>query len=223
MPPVSVSTVSLYWGILAVMGLYVAEDLVEEMKESLTRAESFGDRFGIIAAQWTYATLLLQTGSPHREEALDLLRRAEAGITTHRLQSFALSITGTQLAREAARDGRRDEAIDSIRHLTTLHSHDAPLVHLGCPAETLCELLIDRGQPCDLLEVEHVLEQWRVRSPATAPMDLWTIRIRALLAFARDDHHGYQQLMDRYTAVCEETGYRHHWGGPFPELVEREA
>lgn len=222
MSPASFSTVSLYWGMLAVMGLYVADDLVEEMREHLARAESFGDRFGIIAAQWTYATLLIQSEKPGREEAFDLLRRAEAGITVHNLQSFALAITGTQLAREAARNGRRDEAIESMRRLATLHTRDAPLLHLGCPAETLCELLIDRGGPCDLLEVERVLEQWHVNIPATAPMDLWTIRIRALLASARDDRPAYEQLAEKYAMACEATGYRRHWGGPYPMLAERE-
>ncbi|KRE33881.1 adenylyl cyclase [Mycobacterium sp. Soil538] len=222
MSPVSFSTVSLYWGILAVMGLYVAEDLVDDMREWLARADSFGDRFGIIAAQWTYATLLLQAGSPRRDEAFDLLRRAEVGITTHNLQSFALAITGTQLAREAARNGHRDESIDSIRRLVTLHTRDAPLLHLGCPAETLCELLIDRGRPCDLLEAETLLDQWRVHIPATAPMSLWTIRIRALLAAARDDLCAYEQLATKYAMVCEATGYRRHWGGPYPSLSERE-
>lgn len=221
MSPVSFSAVSLYWGILAAMGMHVAEDLVDDMREWLARAESFGDRFGIIAAQWTYATLLLQAGSPRRDEAFVLLRRAEVGITTHNLQSFALAITGMQLAREAARNGHRDEAIDSIRHLVTLHTRDAPLLHLGCPAESLCEMLIDRGGTRDFLEVEDVLEQWCSRSPGTAPMDLWTIRIRALLASARGERQRYAQLADEYAAACEFTGYRHHWGGPYPVLSDR--
>ncbi|ORA49013.1 adenylyl cyclase [Mycolicibacterium chubuense] len=223
LPPVSYSTVSLYWAILAMMGLYVADELVEEMREGLVRAESFGDRFGVIAAQWTYATMLLQTESPCREEAFDLLRKAEAGITAHHLQSFALAITGTQLAREAARNGDRDEAIELMRRLTTLHTHDAPLVHLGCPSETLCELLLDRRRPEDLLEVESVLELWHARTPGMPPMDLWTIRINALLASARGDQHRCRQLMGEYATACETTGYRHHWGGPHPALTRSEG
>ncbi|MCV7366634.1 adenylyl cyclase [Mycolicibacterium duvalii] len=221
MSPVSYSTVSLYWGMLAVMGLHVAEDLVDDMRAWLARAESFGDRFGIIAAQWTYATLLIQTGNPCCAQAFDLLRRAEVGITTHNLQSFALAITGTQLAREAARAGHRDEAIDSIRALVTLHTRDAPLLHLLCPAETLCELLIDRGRPADLLEAEGVLEQWRMRSPATTPMDLWTIRIRALLASARGDRHAHGRLAGEYAKTRESLGYRRRWDGPYPVLTKR--
>jgi adenylate cyclase len=186
MPPVSFSAIGIYWGMLAGMGLYTAEELVDEMRDALARAESFGDRFGIIAAQWTYGTLLLKSGRGRREEAIDLLKRAEEGIGKHRLQAFALSITGTQLAVEDARDGHRDEAIEALRRLVWSHTAEASPVLMGCPAEALCELLIDRDAPADRREVAEVLAEWRRRSPGTAPMDRWTVRMRALLTGAQD-------------------------------------
>ena len=182
MPPVSFSAIFLYWGMLAGMGLHVAVDLVEEAREALARAESFGDRFGIIAAQWTYGTLLLQSGDPRRDEAVDLLERAQSGIVTHHLQGFALAIIGPQLALEEARCGRRDEAIDTLRGLVALYRADAQFPLLACPAKALCELLIARGAPGDLSEAADIIEGWRPGSPDTTPMDRWTHRVRALLA-----------------------------------------
>ncbi|WP_158021330.1 ATP-binding protein [Mycolicibacterium chubuense] len=205
MPPVSFSAILLYWGILAGMGLHVADDRVDEMGEALARAESFGDRFGIIAAQWTYGTLLLKAERPRHDEAIELLKRAEAGIAAHHLQAFALAITGPQLALEAAREGRRDEAIDSLRELVALHTSGAPLLHFGCPAEALCELLIDRGTAADLREVDDVLEYWRGHGPGTAAMDLWMLRVRALQAAARE-HPTHRRLAEEYAASCRALG-----------------
>ncbi len=196
MPPASFSAILIYWGLLAAMNLYVAEELVDEMGDALVRAESFGDRFGIIAAQWTYGVLLLQSGSPRRDEAVDLLQRAEAGITTHRLQEFALAFIGPQLAREAARRGRRDEAIEALRARVSLHENNAPVVLLGGPAEALCELLVDRGGPADLREVGDILARWQCRSPGTVPMDRWTHRVRASLAAAQAHRPRRPELAD---------------------------
>lgn len=219
---------------MIVIGLREDRGMTEPGIETIASCGSCGNELRVrsrfcdvcgspVAPPWADATLLLQTGSPHQAEAFDLLRRAEAGITTHNLQSFALAITGTQLAREAARNGHRDQAIEAVRRLVTLHTRDAPLLHLVCPAESLCELLIDRGSPCDLLEVEDVLGQWRLRSPGTAPMDLWTTRIRSLLAASRGALDESARLATEYAAACESIGYRHRWDGPYPVLAARGA
>ena len=51
----------------------------------LRRAESFGDIFGIIVAQWAYGTALLRARSASRDEAIDVLERARAGIQKHKM------------------------------------------------------------------------------------------------------------------------------------------
>ena len=64
--------------------MYQADDLVDEMREALRRAESFGDICGIIAAQWAYGTVLLRAENASRDEAIDVLERARASIQKHR-------------------------------------------------------------------------------------------------------------------------------------------
>lgn len=177
MPPAIFSAIFLYWGILAGMGLHVAHDLLDEAHSALARAESFGDRFGIIAAQWTFGTLLVRSNDARRDEALELLQRAEEGIAAHRLQHFALAITRSQLAPEEARRGHPDDAIAGLRALSRLHVHDAPFVFFGCVAAPLCELLITRADPGDLDEVDEMIALWQGRGPGTASMDQWMHRI----------------------------------------------
>ncbi|KWX57738.1 adenylate/guanylate cyclase domain-containing protein [Mycobacterium sp. NAZ190054] len=203
MPPVLFSAVLLYWGILAATGLHVADDLVDEMSDALERAESFGDRFGIIAAQWTLGTLLLSTDPSRRGEAVGLLDRARTGILTHKIQGFAMAVIEPGLALEWARQGRREEAIEMLRGRVALHRRDAALFHYPGPAEALCELLIARGRPGDLQEADDLLDFWAAHTPGTAPMDLWTLRVRALLAAAHGLPQDHRTLADSYLAACE--------------------
>ncbi|UXA09832.1 AAA family ATPase [Mycobacterium sp. SMC-8] len=203
MPPVLFSAVLLYWGILAAMGLHVARDLVDEMSDALERAESFGDRFGIIAAQWTYGTLLLCTDPARRGEAVGLLDRARNGILTDKIQNFAMALIEPQLALEWARQGRGEEAIEVLRGRVALHRRDAALFHYPGPAEALCELLIARGRPGDLQEADDLLDFWAEHTPGTAAMDLWTLRVRALLAAAHGLSQDHRALCRSYLVACE--------------------
>ncbi len=70
---------------LAAMGMYRPDDLVDEMREALRRAESFGDICGIIAAQLAYGTALLHADKASHDEAIDVLERARANIRKHRV------------------------------------------------------------------------------------------------------------------------------------------
>ena len=204
MTPVSYSAVLIYWGMLAGMGLYVADELVEDMRDALRRAESFGDRFGIIAAQWVYGTVLLRSDPSSRAEAIGMLERAQANIERHNLQSFALGTIVSDLAIDTARRGHLDEAIERLRAQTSMHDRDAPFLYFSCPAEALIELLTERGTPADRHEAHRLVELWRVRRPDAPAMDLWWLKSRALLAEAEGDSRAHLELAQQYLKSCEE-------------------
>ena len=54
--------------------LDAAKDLVDDMRDALRRAESFGDISGIIAAQWAYGTVLLRAEKGPTDEAIAYAR-----------------------------------------------------------------------------------------------------------------------------------------------------
>ena len=62
---------------IAALGMCNADDLVDDMRDALRRAESFGDISGIIAAQWAYGTVLLRAENASHDEAIDVLERAQ--------------------------------------------------------------------------------------------------------------------------------------------------
>ena len=113
---------------------------------SLRRAESFGDIFGIIAAQWAYGTALLYADKASHDEAIDVLERARANILKHRVFILALATIDADLAIDAAHNARQqDVAIDELRAMVSLYLGGGSRVFVGCPGEALVELLIDRG------------------------------------------------------------------------------
>ncbi len=78
LPPVNYAHTLHFWGGIAALGMCQTDDLVDDMCEALRRAEAFGDVSGIVAAQWTYGTVLLRADNPSHDDAIDMLERAQA-------------------------------------------------------------------------------------------------------------------------------------------------
>jgi adenylate cyclase len=209
LPPVTYAAALAYWvTLLAAVGTYEADELVDEMREVLRRAESFGDIFGIIAAQWAYGTALLRTKNAPHDEAIAVLEDARAAILKHRVWIVALTTIGPDLAIDAARKGQRDEAIQELRASVSLQMTGGSRVFVGSACEALVELLIDRRGLDDLTEAHRIVDQWQVRRPEIPALDLWWLKSRALLAGAEGNSDGYADLAKQYLGLCEKLDAR---------------
>jgi adenylate cyclase len=207
--PVSYAAVQAYWvALLAAVGTYATDELVDEMREVLRRAESFGDIFGIIAAQWAYGTALLRSENASHDDAIDVLERARTSIRKHRVWILALATLGPDLAIDAARGGRRDEAIEELRGSVSIQLAGGSLVFVGCACEALVELLIDRGTVDDFAEAHRIVDQWQDRRSGIPAADLWWLKSRALLAKAEGDADGYADFAKQYVSLCEKLDAR---------------
>ena len=112
------------------------------------------------------------------------------------------------LSMEAARNGRRDEAIDELRNVFSLHMDGGLRAEIGCAGDALVKLLIDRGEAEDFAEVRALLDDWKVRRPDIPAADLWWLKSRALLAEAEGDSDLYAELSKEYLALCEKLDAR---------------
>jgi adenylate cyclase len=195
LPPLSYVIILCYWGSLAAMGMYQPDDLVDEMREALRRAESFGDICGIIAAQFAYGTVLLRADNASRGEAIDVLERARASIEKHKVLTNEMTAIGADLAIDAACKGRRDEAIDDLRALFALHMDSGTRVEVGYTGEALVRLLIDRGAIDDLAEAHRIVDEWQARRPGIPALDMWWLKSRALIAEAEGNFAGYAERL----------------------------
>ena len=202
LPPASQAVAWAYHGLMAAMGLYQAEDLVGEMSDTLRRAESFGDMFGIISAQWTYGVALLRSDITSHDMAIELLERSRTKFANTDCSAPRCRVLAA-LVIDAAREGHRDEAIDELRECFSLHSTRGFRLLAGRAGEVLVELLIERGSDDDLAEAHQILDQPQARHPDVPAMDLWWLRSRTLLAKAERDALGYSEAAEQYLLLCE--------------------
>ncbi|MET0473788.1 MAG: adenylate/guanylate cyclase domain-containing protein [Mycobacterium sp.] len=200
--------VLIYWATAAALGLCQAEHLVEEVPVALRRAEAFGDAAGVAVAQWAYGAVLLRADAARHDEAIDVLRRAKAAIQEHGALTIVLASIQTDLAIDVAHHGQPDDAIDELRDVVSMHLDRGSRVFVGCPAEALVELLIERGAPDDRTEAHRIVGLWQARRPGIPALDLWWLRSRIALAKVNDDSGDYDELASQYLALCEKLDAR---------------
>ncbi|WP_253869961.1 adenylate/guanylate cyclase domain-containing protein [Mycobacterium sp. 1164966.3] len=208
LPPVSYAIILSFGAQMIALGLYQPDELVDEMRAALHRAESFGDISGIIAAQFAYGTALLRARPASRAEAIDVLERARTGHAKHHVMTNTMTAVGADLALDAAARGRLDDGIADLRALFALHIDDGVLIETCCCSEAFVTLLIERGAAADLAEAHRIVDDWQVRRPGIPAADLWWLKSRALLAQAEADSDGYAELAAQYLALCEKLDAR---------------
>ncbi|MDA4110317.1 adenylyl cyclase [Mycobacterium holsaticum DSM 44478] len=208
LPPASQAIVWAYWGVLAAVGMLRPTEIIGDMRENVTRAESFGDRFCIVAAQWSTGVALLRTDASDRAEAIGQLQSAREKMCKYSLFAAALPAVAADLAVDAASKGRRDEAIIELRDCFRVHTTRGIRLLASRAGEALVELLVERSGSDDLAEAQRIIVNPLARHPDIPAMDLWWLRSRALLAEAEGDHAGYSEIADQYLALCERLNAR---------------
>jgi class 3 adenylate cyclase len=192
----------IYVVVTTALGVDRADEMADHAREALRRAESFGDISGIITAQTACGMVLLRVENA-LNEAIDVLHMAHANMRKHKGMTIALPAVCADLAIDAARHGRIDEAIDDLHATFALHMAGGSRVFVGCAGEALVGLLIERGSTDDLIEAHRIVDQWQDRRPGIPAMDLWWLNSRALLAKMEGDAEGYAELATQYLELCE--------------------
>jgi adenylate cyclase len=195
-------------GAMVAIGMSQADDLVDDAREALRRAESFGDVSGIIPAQYSYGMALLREENGSPDEAIDLLERVRTSVQKHKMFNFAAPTIDAVLEIAAAHKGQRDEAIDVLRASFSLHMASCSRLFVGCPGEALVGLLIERGSTDDLIEAHRIVDDWKAQRPGIPALELWWLKSRALLAKSEGDFGGYAELAKQYLSLCEKLDAR---------------
>jgi adenylate cyclase len=203
LPPVNFAAVLHYSGAMAALGMSQADDLVDDAREALRRAESFGDISGIIPAQFSYGIALLRAENGSPAEAIDVLERVRTSVQKHKMFNFVAATIDAVLEIDAAHKGQPDEAIDVLRASYSLHMASGSRLFVGCPGEALVGLLIERGSTDDIIEAHRIVDEWKAQRPGIPALDLWWLKSRALLAKSEGDFGGYAELAKQYLSLCE--------------------
>jgi adenylate cyclase len=202
------ASILLYLVATTALGVDQADETLDHVREALRRAESVGHISEIILAEMACGKVLLRMEDAALNEAIDVLHKAHANIRTHKSLTIALPAVGADLAIDAARHGRIDEAIDELHATFALHMTGGSRVFVGCAGEVLVSLLIERGSTDDLTEAHRIVDHWQDRRPGIPALDLWWLKSRALLAKVEGDSEGYAELAAQYLDLCEKLDAR---------------
>jgi hypothetical protein len=202
------TSILMYFVATTALGVAQADETLSHVREALRRAESFGAISGIIISQLACGKVLLRGDDAALNEAIDVLHEAYANIRKHKSLTIALPVVGADLAIDAARHGRIDQAIDELHAMFASHMAGGSRVVVGCAGEALVGLLIERGSPDDLIEAHRIVDQWQDRRPGIPALDLWWLKSRALLAKTEGDSEGYAELATQYLDLCEKLDAR---------------
>ena len=130
-----------------------------------------------------------------------------------------LPVLDVNLARDQAMSGDRDGAIPVLRKSVDDMTSRGQVGYYIPATGDLVETLLDRGADGDVAEAEAAIARL-ASTPAdgSAFLDVWLLRLRALLARAHGDDAGYRDLRDRYRAVSTSLGFERHidWAEAMP-------
>jgi hypothetical protein len=204
----------VYWAAIAGGLLRPDDSAMREIEEGLQIAERSGHDFALAQARLTLGFALVHRHTTaERGRGQQLLAEAGEMFRRQGQQRNDLPMVEVYSARERARRGDRDEAIQLMRAAVDHLFREGQLLGFGVPATgVLVETLLDRGTDADVAEAEAAIERL-----ATAPAeeglawrDIWLLRLRALLARAHGDEADYRDFRDRYRAMAKTHGFEGH-------------
>lgn len=207
-PTTHVSAV-MYKYVLAVpIGALPADpDALGETADALRIAEQASDVFTLALAQLTRGLVMVH--SPHRREGFDLLAQARDAALKEGFSMNALSIVDPALAREKARNGDLDGAIELVRTAIDYMFETCAKLSHGIATTVLVESLLDRGGDGDLQEAQDAIDRLAAipADPGYVLHELPLLRLQGLVARARGDEVAYREFMERYRAKAAAAGF----------------
>ena len=183
----------------------VSEDAVQAAQ----RASS--DRALGLAAYTLAVGLLNRDAAADRHRGLEFMMQAR-DIWLRKRALFLIPVTDLWAARETARRGDPDAAIEVMRQAVD-ELHQARNLFYGVwGASVLLEALLERGTQDDVNEAQKAIDGLTILwvEDGSAMREITLLRLRALVTRARGDNVAYRDLVSRYRAMAESLGFEGH-------------
>jgi adenylate cyclase len=185
---------------------------LRDTADALAIAEQSGDDFALDTARTARGVTLVHQDGPQREAGLELLAKIRERALDERFTLMALPIVDTHFAREKARLGDLDGAIDLARIVVDELFDSAGCIWSALATSVLVEALLQRGGDSDLGDAGAVIDRLAAlpTDPGFVLHEITLLRLRALLARARGDEACYRDYRDRYRAMAISLGFEGH-------------
>jgi adenylate cyclase len=188
-----------------------ATDL-DETAELLEIAERSGDDLTLACARYVHGVALAAYDGPQRADASALFAAARAAALQERFTLLAATFVDLHFAKEKARAGDVDQAIDGLRRaVDAAYDFDTMILRASATAY-LVEALLRRGGSTDLGEAQATIDRLAALPTESGFVlnDLWLLSMRAAMARARGDVAAYGDYRDQYRAMANSLGFDGH-------------
>jgi adenylate cyclase len=186
--------------------------MLQATAETLRQAEQRGDDYALTAARLLRGLVLAQSDGPQRSDGFQLLAVARDALLEKRFLPSRLPLIDLERAKEKARSGDPDGAIEILRIVVDHEFASGDIIHLGAGVTALVETLLERGTNADKAEAQAAIERLAAMpvEPGFVLHDVTLLRLRALLARARGDDAAYRDFADRYRTMATSLGFEGH-------------
>ena len=177
--------------------------------EAMEMAEHSGDDFAVDGARVSRGLVLINQGGSQRAAGFALLAQYREAHLRHGYAENVARTVDTEIAKEKARTGDLDGAIQLARAVVDYTFDAGDMLSLGEATSVLVESLLQRGTSADLNEAQAAIEQ--AGSGADRP-GIRAVRGSAAAAAgsagaARSDDATYEQFRDRYRDTAKTLGF----------------
>jgi adenylate cyclase len=180
--------------------------------EAMEMTEHSGDDFQVDAARVSRGLVLINQGGSQRAAGFALLGEFREANLRHGYAENVVRTVDTEIAKEKARTGDVDGAIQLARAVVDYTFDAGDALSLGEAARVLVESLLQRGTSADLDEAQAAIDRLAAEptDPGFVLFEVPLLRLRALLARAHGDATTYAQFRDRYRDMAKTLGFEGH-------------
>lgn len=180
--------------------------------EAMEMAEHSGDDFGVDASRVSRGLVLIHQGGSHRAAGFALLAQFREANVRHGYADNVVRTVDTEIAKEKARTGDIDGAIELARAVVDYTFDAGDALSLGEANRVFVEALLQRGTGADVEEAQAAIDRLAAEptDPGYVLFEVPLLRLRALLARARGDDATYQRFRDRYRDMAKTLGFEGH-------------
>ena len=209
------------FGAAIACGVQVLDGAVcREIDEALRMAEVAGDDLAVSMAKYTKGLVLVHGDAADRARGFESLAEVRGLTLEGRFYLSELPAVELFLAREQTRQGDVDNAITHMRTALDVLFERGQFAWGIAASAAFVGTLLGRGDGGDLAEAEEVTDRMETAPLELASefLDVWVLRMRALLADARGDAGLYRDYRDRYRALATSLGFQGHmqWAEAMP-------
>jgi class 3 adenylate cyclase len=221
-PETLAGAVAWTYGFAMQYGVLRADDsVIRASEDALQTARRAGyDRALGLTAYTLAVGLLNRDAAADRHRGLELMMQTR-DLWLRKRALFLIPVTDLWAARETARRGDPDAAIEVMRQAVDELRQAGNLFYGVWGTGVLLEALLERRTQDDLAEAQEAIDRLADLSADddSAMLEITLLRLRALLARARSDDVAHRDLVGRYRAMAESLGFEGHiaWAGAMIE------